>query len=102
MITNPLLPESTNSVTSFSTVISGVITVFLILAVLYFLFFFISGSLVYISSGADDKKVQMAKSQITNAIVGLVIIFLVFAILQLLGTFFGIKDIFSLNLPTLL
>ena len=102
MITNPLLPESTNTVSSFSKLLSGVISVFFILAVLYFLFFFMTGAITYISAGGDDKKVQTAKTQITNATIGLAIIFLVYTLLQLIGTFFGIKDIFSLNLPNLL
>lgn len=102
MITNPLLPESTNTVSSFSKLLSGVISVFFILAVLYFLFFFMTGALTYLSAGGDDKKVQTAKTQLTNSLIGLAIIFFVFAILQLLGNFFGIKDIFSLNLPNLL
>jgi fatty acid desaturase len=100
MITNPVLPETSEA--SFPKLISGVIHVFLILAVLYFLFFFFTGAFTYISSGSDEKKVQMAKSQLTNSIIGLAIIFLVFVTLQLLGSFFGIDNILEISLPNLL
>ena len=100
-INNPLIKNTGNSVDVFSKLVSGIISVFLILAVLYFLFFFMTGALTYLSAGGDDKKVQTAKTQLTNSLIGLAIIFFVFAILQLLGNFFGIKDIFSLNLPNL-
>jgi hypothetical protein len=100
MITNPVLPETNEA--SFPKLISGVINVFLILAVLYFLFFFFTGAFTYISAGSDEKKVQMAKSQLTNSLIGLAIIFLVFVVLRLVGSFFGIPDILNINLPNLL
>jgi cellobiose-specific phosphotransferase system component IIC len=101
MINNPVITETITE-NSFSKLISGIITVFLVLGVVYFLFFFMTGAFTYISSGGDEKKVQMAKSQLTNALIGLVILFLVFAILQIIGSFFGIHDIFNIPLPNLL
>lgn len=100
MITNPVLPETNEN--SFPKLISGVIQIFLILAVVYFLFFFFTGAFTYISSGSDEKKIQMAKSQLTNSIIGLAIIFLVFVALNFIGSFFGIKNILELSLPNLL
>lgn len=44
-------------------------------------------------SKGDPKAAQSAKSHITNALVGFVIIFIAFWVVQLFGSVFGLKGI---------
>lgn len=81
-------------------IIGAAVTFILIIAVLIALFFLIMGGIRWITSGGDKGKVDSARSMITAAIVGLVIAFLAFFILQLALGFFGLS-LSNLTLPTL-
>jgi hypothetical protein len=45
----------------------------------------------FLTSAGDPKKLAQAQGQLTNAIIGFIIIFCAFWIAQLLGTIFGIQ-----------
>lgn len=60
-----------------------------ILVLLYLLW----GGLQLMVSGGDPKAVQSAKEKITGALIGFVIIFAAYWIVQLLGTFLGVERI---------
>lgn len=65
-----------------------------ILLLIYLLF----GGLQLMFSTGDPKKIEAAKGKITNAIIGFVIIFISYWIVQLVGILFNIqiiKDIFK-------
>ena len=106
MITNPILPSpsvgaSGNAgVTFLQKAIPAAITWGFIIGVIVFFFTLIMGGIQWISSGGDKQAVEAARGKVTNALVGLVILFAVFAILQLFNRFFGIH-ILQLTLPTL-
>jgi len=54
----------------------------------------------FMTSGGDPKKLEKAKGQLTNAIVGFLIIFVAFWLVQAAGYIFGIqaiKNIFSVQ-----
>ncbi|MEK7112404.1 MAG: hypothetical protein AAB875_03680, partial [Patescibacteria group bacterium] len=70
----------------------------LVIAALVFFFILVIGGIRWIASGGDKAHTEAARSQITAALVGLVIVFAAWAIVQLINTFFGI-DIFKLTLP---
>lgn len=70
--------------------VSGAISLVLIIVSLIFFFILVVGGLKWITSGGDEKKVAAARAQITNALIGLVIVFAAWAIMQLIGTVFGI------------
>jgi hypothetical protein len=72
---------------------------FVVGAVVFF-FILIIGAIQWISSGGDKQTVETARGKVTNAIIGLIILFAVFAILQLINTFFKIQ-ILNFTLPTL-
>jgi TRAP-type C4-dicarboxylate transport system permease small subunit len=105
MITNPILPvpstgQSGNAgVTFLQKFIPAAISLGLLVGVVIFFFILIIGGIQWISSGGDKQSVEAARGKVTNAIIGLVILFAVFAIIQLLNTFFGIH-ILNLTLPT--
>lgn len=83
----------------FETLISSAIMVILVVAALAFLFMLILGGIRYITSGGDKGATESARGQITAALIGLVIVFAAWAIINLVTVFFGI-DILSLNIPT--
>ena len=80
-------------------IISGAISLILILVALVFFFILVIGGLKWITSGGDEKKVAAARAQITNALIGLVIVFAAWAIMSLIGTVFGIS-LTNLTIPT--
>ncbi len=84
---------------NFTSMVSAVLLIVLILAALAFLFMLILGGIRYITSGGDKGSTESARSQITAALIGLVIVFAAWAIVSLVSTFFGI-NILSLNIPT--
>lgn len=59
--------------------------------VLYFLF----GGFQLFTSGGDQKKVAEGKTTITNAVVGFVIVFVAFWIVQLIGSLLGISNLLT-------
>ena len=86
-----------NSIT-IENLISALIIIVLVIAALVFLFMLIIGGIRYITSGGDKGQTEAARSQITAALIGLVIVFAAWAIINLISAFFGI-DILTLNIP---
>lgn len=80
-------------------IVAGLIRLILVVAALVFFFILVIGGIRWIASGGDKAHTEAARSQITAALVGLVIVFAAWAIVQLINTFFGI-DIFTLTLPS--
>lgn len=85
---------------TFSRVISFGITMLLIFASLLFFFMLVIGGIRWIMSGGEKANVENARKQITNALIGLAIIFVAWAIIRLLATVFGV-NILTLPIPTL-
>lgn len=53
----------------------------------------LAGGFTYMTSGGDPKKTESAKGQLTNALIGFVIIFVAFWLVQAAGYIFGIQAI---------
>ncbi len=83
-----------------SNMVSGAITMVLIIVSLIFFFILVIGGLKWITSGGDEKKVATARAGITNALIGLVIVFAAWAIMKLIGSVFGIELLGTLKFPT--
>lgn len=58
------------------------------------------GGIGWISGGGDKARLESAQKQITHSLIGLAILFSVFAIIKLVGSLFGI-DLLKITLPTL-
>ena len=86
---------------SFGAIIYAIIVIMLIITVLLALFFLIWGGIKWILSGGDKAGVEGARNHIVAAIVGLIIAFLAFFILIIIGSIFKI-EILKLTLPTIL
>lgn len=80
-------------------IVSGFVRLILVVAALVFFFILVIGGIRWIVSGGDKAQTETARNQITAALVGLVIVFAAWAIVQLINVFFGV-NIFSLTLPS--
>jgi uncharacterized membrane protein len=80
-------------------IVAGLIKLVLVVAAIVFFFILVIGGIRWIISGGDKAQTETARNQITAALVGLVIVFAAWAIVQLINVFFGI-DIFQLTLPS--
>ena len=69
----------------------AIITYLLIGATLLALAFIIFGGIKWITSGGDKTALEGARKMITYAIIGLVISFLAFFIINIIGNFFGVN-----------
>ncbi len=79
--------------------ITGAIRLVLIGAALVFFFVLVIGGIQWITSGGDKAGSEAARKRITNALIGLAIVFAAWAIIQLIQTLFGV-DIVNLTIPT--
>lgn len=85
---------------SFAGIVQGLISIVLVVAAVVFFFILVIGGIKWIASGGDKAQTEAARNQITAALVGLVIVFAAWAILQLLDQFFGVNILeLQLDLP---
>ena len=81
-------------------VVSVAVTILFIVAAVIFFFMLVIGGIRWILSAGDKGKMEAARSQITAALIGLIIVFSAYAIVRLINTFFGI-DILNLDVPSI-
>lgn len=77
--------------------VSGLVRLAIIVAAVVFFFWLVLGGIRWIMSGGDKAKTEEARSQITAALVGLVIVFSAWAIAQLINALFNF-DILDLKI----
>lgn len=82
-------------------IIGAIVTFLLILVAIISLFFLIYGGLRLVTSGGDKSKVDDARKTVIAAIVGLVIAFLAFFIINVVLSFFGLS-LNNLQLPSII
>lgn len=95
-ITNPALGETLQNALSspisfFSLILSNLISLSFIVGSVIFFAMLVFGAIQWISSGGDKQGLESARGRITNALVGIIILFASFAIVKLIETFFGFK-----------
>lgn len=81
-------------------VLSTALTLALIGASVIFLFIIITGGISYMTAGGDKEKKVAASTRLTNGIIGLAIVFCLFAIAQLFSSLFGV-DLLNFTIPRL-
>ena len=69
---------------------SVLFVLFFVICVVAFMLMFIWGGLKWITSGGGKEKVESARSTISNALTGLLILLILWVIIQLINTVFGI------------
>jgi len=80
-------------------IIGAAIAFIFVIAVIIALFYLLLGAVKWIFSGGDKAAVEAARGTITAAIVGLVIIFLVFLVFTIVLRFFGLAFENITNIP---
>lgn len=107
IINNPILNQNLQDIAQnqsagsfFALFLPKLIGLGLVIGVLIFFFVMIIGAIQWISSGGDKNALEEAKHKITNAIIGIVILFSIFAILKVIENFFGIS-ILTLDIGSL-
>ena len=78
-------------ITSLGTLLSGAIGFILVIAALAAFIFLIWGGIQWITSGGDKSAVEAARSRILAAIIGLFVVFAAWALMNVLGGFFGFE-----------
>ena len=106
VICNPVLKNcvsSTNPTQYTNNVLSTVVSLFFIVGIIYFFWHLIFAGYHLIGSDGDPKKIETAKNELTYSVLGLIVIFSIFAILKFVGVVLGIQGLKSLSIkwPTL-
>ncbi len=84
---------------SLGNAISNVITLAFAVAVLIVLVMLILGAYEWIVSGGDKEAVGKARNRIINALLGLVVLAVAFALAKVFGSFVGL-DLSNISIPT--
>ena len=74
-------------------IVSGLLPYLFAGAGLLLLLYLLLGGFQLMTSGGDPKKTQEGKGKITNALVGFIIVFIAYWLVQIVGTILGIKAI---------
>ena len=101
-ITNPALKNSGSIASSPSgyvnSIIQSIVSIFMIVGVVYFIWHFVMAAYHMINSNGDPKKWEEAQKAILYSFVGIVLVFSLFAILKFVGLVTGVPDLQNLQL----
>lgn len=93
-ITNPALGNTyagMTGVTFLQNLLPRLVTIALIVGSLIFFFMLVIGAIQWIYSGGDKQAVESARGRVMNALIGIVILFAVFAIVKFVEIFFKVS-----------
>lgn len=76
---------------NFGRVVGNIITIAFVLAVVVALFFLVYGGIKWITSGGDKAAVESARNTLVAAIIGLVVVFLSYFILNIILGLFDLR-----------
>ena len=94
MIENPTLGENLPQLEGagfFDRLLSTVVTLFFIVGGIAFLIMLLSGGIQWITAGGDKAKLEGAQKRLSSGIIGIVILFSVYAIVRLVEGVFGVS-----------
>ncbi len=93
-------PETSTDVL-VSKILSNVIVIIFSVSALIFIVMLVWGALEWVLSGGEKEKLQSAQKRITTAIVGFIILALVFLLARVIGTLIGFNPLQELRIPAL-
>lgn len=102
-ITNPALGpniQSKSGIGFFQSFIPNLIGLGFLVGVLVFFFVLIIGAVQWIFSGGDKTAIESARGKVTSAIIGVLVLFSLFALLKFIQDFFGL-NILTLDIGVL-
>jgi len=80
---------------SIGYILSAAVPLILAFAGLGLLLMLISAGFTFLTSAGDAKKLEQGKQRLTNALVGFIIVFAAYWIVQITGTIFGLESMTS-------
>lgn len=89
--------SSTEAVEKFSTFVSSTIGIMTIVAVIWFVFIFVTGAIAWMGAGGDKNALESAKKRITTGIIGLAVIVIALFVIDLIGNLIGIENILNIS-----
>ncbi len=89
--------SSANALEIFSKFITTTIGIITIIAIIWFIFLFITGAIAWMSAGGDKNALESAKKKITTGILGLAVTVIAVFIIDLIGNLIGIKSILNIT-----
>lgn len=93
-IKNPILGNNLQSLSGaefFSRLISTLITFGFVAGSIIFFFMLLMGAIQWITSGGDAKQLEAARGRITSALIGIIVLFAIFAIIKVVEGLFEIS-----------
>lgn len=69
--------------------VSNAISFLTILAGIFFIFYFVMGALSWTTAGGEEAKVTKARDQMTQAVIGMVVVVISYSLIGVVGTFLG-------------
>ena len=93
------IKEPSTGVKDIGNLLSAGIQVAMIVAAILTFVFLVWGGIQWILSGGDKTQTQAARDRITMALVGLGIVAAAWALMKVIGYFFGV-DVFNFTIPT--
>jgi len=85
------------SVSQLESIISSIIGFITIVAFIFFVFQVIFAGYSFISAQGDEKKLEAARSKLTNGILGLTLVVIAFGFTAFLARILGLGDVFNLQ-----
>ena len=86
---------------SAQSVVSGLMSLLFISALIIAFIWLVLGGIKWIISGGDKANVTAAREQVTQAIIGLAVVFLAWVLITIVAQLFGIGDVTSFSLQNL-
>lgn len=94
-------PVCNLSAAKFGALLGNIINLIFIIAIIAALFYLIYGGIKWLTSEGDKSSVEAARQHIIAAIVGLIIVFMSYFILNVVVTFFTGTGLGNIQLPSL-
>lgn len=106
---NPLLESGTcgkiakQPINYTNSVIQTIMTIFITIGIIYFIWHVVMSAYHMISSQGDPKKWEQAQKSLLYSIVGIIVVLSIFTILKFVGIVFGIDALSTLTItwPTI-
>lgn len=89
------------SSTIVQTVLKNAVTVAMTIGAILLIFYFLWGAIDWIMSGGDKEKVSNARKKITSALIGFVLLALLFLIARVIGQVVGFNALQQMTFPNL-
>jgi cbb3-type cytochrome oxidase subunit 3 len=100
-LTPAMQAKQVDGVSTISSLITLFVGIIFMVGTVAFMFMFLLGAVRWITSGGDKGQVESARSQVTQALAGIVVLFAVYAVARTIKTIFGI-ELINIDLAPLL